>query len=164
MDRLGYREDMKRGLVSALLLSGGLLSLGCVPALAVGPPGGDTYWARNQFVSEDSDGLLSMRASGRRMCFTEPMGYTFIGKRVKGSAYRGLVYGPQWSTRQRVVVKFERIDGTQLVTVKSRGIQWFGPDLFYRVSRAEFTKSQFGQEPTRILNVACNLDYGPDYP
>lgn len=98
------------------------------------------------------------------MCFTQPMGYTFKGARVKGNISRGLVYGPQWNTRQRALVKFERLDGSLAVTIKSRGIQSFGPEFYYQVARSEFIRSRFGKKPTGTLNIACNLENRTKYP
>lgn len=134
------------------------------PVAAAKRPVGDSFWSHDGLVFRDSDYLLLMRVRGKQMCFTQPMGYTFKGTRVKGDIYRGLVHGPQWNTRQRALVKFERLDGTQAVTVKSRGIQSFGPEFYYRVARSEFTKSQFGKQPNRTLNIACNLEDRPKYP
>lgn len=132
-----------------------LLSLPTSPGMAAPRPSGDSYWTNNGAVLKDSALIMFVRIQGKKMCLYEPMGYYFVGTRSKGNAYRGDVHGPQWTTPQKVTMRFERINGSQAMIVKSRGRQSFGPNTYYRVARSEIVKSRFARQPTSVLDAIC---------
>ena len=156
---------MFRGIRAAAVVTCGvvLAGLGAPAATAASWHSGDTFYSSDGIVFKDSQRLLMMRSNGKKMCFTQPLGYTFVGVRAQGNTYKGILHGPQRDTAQRAWVKFERVNGQEAVTVKSRGIQPVGPEFYYRVTRADINRSQFGRQPVRTLNLACK-PMAPTYP